>query len=53
MSSAAAIKISSTDSLHEKRFAGILRPYAKADVERLRGSVKVEHTLATLGARRL
>ena len=26
------------------RFAGIVRPYSPADVERLRGSVHVEHT---------
>jgi Isocitrate lyase family len=31
----------------------ILRPYAAADVDRLRGSVQVEHTLARLGAERL
>jgi isocitrate lyase len=42
-----------TSLLHAKRFDGIIRPYAKADVERLRGSFKVEHTVATLGARRL
>ena len=35
------------------RFAGITRPYTQADVERLRGSVKIEHTLARLGAERL
>ena len=35
------------------RFAGIERPYSVGDVERLRGSVKVEHTLADRGARRL
>jgi isocitrate/methylisocitrate lyase len=35
------------------RFAGITRPYSSTDVERLRGSVKVEHTLARLGAERL
>src|SRR4051795_3239132 len=29
------------------------RPYRKEDVERLRGSVTVEHTLATLGSERL
>src|SRR5581483_10029948 len=29
------------------------RPYSPADVERLRGSVRVEHTLARLGAERL
>jgi isocitrate lyase len=35
------------------RFAGILRPYSTKDVERLRGSIHVEHTLARLGAERL
>src|SRR5215510_5033185 len=35
------------------RFAGIVRPYAPADVERLRGTVLIEHTLARLGAQRL
>jgi isocitrate lyase len=35
------------------RFAGITRPYSESDVERLRGSVTVEHTLARLGAERL
>src|SRR5439155_17250934 len=29
------------------------RPYAPKDVERLRGTVRVEHTLARLGAERL
>jgi isocitrate lyase len=36
-----------------QRFDGVTRPYSKADVERLRGSVKVEYTLARLGAERL
>jgi isocitrate lyase len=35
------------------RFAGIERPYTPADVERLRGSVVIEQTLATRGANRL
>jgi isocitrate/methylisocitrate lyase len=35
------------------RWDGIERPYGPADVERLRGSVQVEHTLARLGAERL
>jgi len=35
------------------RWTGIERPYAEDDVERLRGSVCVEHTLARLGAERL
>jgi isocitrate lyase len=41
------------EQLHERRFEGVIRPYTAADVERLRGSVRIEHTLATLGARRL
>jgi isocitrate lyase len=36
-----------------ERWEGIERPYAEEDVERLRGSVHVEHTLARLGAERL
>src|SRR5437870_12785933 len=32
---------------------GIKRPYSAQDVERLRGPVAVEHTLARLGAERL
>ncbi len=35
------------------RFAGIERPYSAADVETLRGSVQIEHTLARRGAERL
>jgi isocitrate lyase len=35
------------------RFRGIIRPYAQSDVERLRGSVQIRHTLAELGAARL
>jgi isocitrate lyase len=42
-----------TSLLHAKRFDGIVRPYSKADVERLRGSFKIDYTLATLGAKRL
>ena len=35
------------------RFKGIRRDYTAADVEKLRGSVKIEYTLARLGANRL
>jgi isocitrate lyase len=35
------------------RFAGILRPYSRTDVEKLQGSVRIEHTLARMGAQRL
>lgn len=35
------------------RWDGVVRPYSDADVRRLRGTVRIEHTLADLGARRL
>ena len=35
------------------RWAGIERPYTQTDVLRLRGSIKIEYTLAKLGAERL
>jgi isocitrate lyase len=35
------------------RFKGIQRDYTAADVEKLRGSVKIEYTLAWMGANRL
>ncbi len=35
------------------RWAGIVRPYSADDVEKLRGSIHIEHTLARLGAERL
>jgi len=35
------------------RWAGVTRPYSAKDVERLRGTIHVEHTLARLGAERL
>jgi isocitrate lyase len=42
-----------TDSFTHERWRGVERPYAEADVERLRGSIRVEHTLAERGAMRL
>lgn len=36
-----------------ERWEGIERPYSAEDVARLRGSIKIEHTLARLGAERL
>jgi isocitrate lyase len=36
-----------------KRWEGVTRPYSNADVERLRGTFRVEHTVAQIGARRL
>jgi isocitrate lyase len=41
------------DDLPQARFAGILRDYAPDDVRKLRGSVRIQHTLADLGAARL
>jgi isocitrate lyase len=43
---------------HEKwesspRWEGVTRPYSEADVQRLGGSVHIEHTLARMGAERL
>ena len=35
------------------RWHGVRRPYTAADVKRLQGSVKIEHTLAQMGASRL
>jgi isocitrate lyase len=37
----------------DPRWKGITRPYRGEDVERLRGTVQIEHTLARLGAERL
>ena len=41
------------DASFTGRWDGIIRPYASEEVQRLRGSVKIEYTLADLGARRL
>jgi len=51
-SNSSATKISRTWK-QDKRWQGILRPYAAADVLRLRGSIRIEHTLAALGGERL
>ena len=37
----------------DKRWAGQLRPFSAEDVIGLRGAVKIEYTLARLGAERL
>jgi isocitrate lyase len=36
-----------------QRFHGVVRPYTQQQVQKLRGTLKVEHTLAQRGARRL
>jgi len=49
-----------TQSKHDKqhswnspRWKGITRPYTQADVDRLKGTVQIEHSLARLGADKL
>jgi isocitrate lyase len=37
----------------EARWKDVIRPYSKEEVQRLRGTVKIEYTLARLGAERL
>jgi len=37
----------------DPRWRGIARPYAPGDVDRLRGTVRIEYTLARLGAEKL
>ncbi|RAW00949.1 isocitrate lyase [Pseudochryseolinea flava] len=41
------------ESMNNSRWKNIIRPYTQEQVTRLRGSVKIDYTLATLGARRL
>ena len=48
-----ALRRAYTSETNPKRFEGVTRNYAVNDVVRLRGSIKIEHTLAELGARRL
>ena len=42
-----------SEAFSSPRWRGVTRPYTQKDVERLRGSVLVEHTLARRGAERL
>src|SRR5947209_9904427 len=37
----------------DERWAGIIRPYGPDDVVRLRGTIRIRHTLAERGAGRL
>jgi isocitrate lyase len=45
--------MSSADSGDTQRWDRITRPFAQEDVERLRGSVRIEYKLAKEGAKRL
>jgi isocitrate lyase len=49
----AVAQLTQSPDVHARRFEGVKRPYSTADVERLRGTIKIEHTLARLGATRL
>lgn len=42
-----------TDDWNHARWKGVERPYTQEDVRKLRGSVRLSHTLADKGARRL
>jgi isocitrate lyase len=44
---------SSPPSIDHQRWLGVVRPYAQEDVERLRGSFRIEYTVAREGANRL
>ena len=46
-------KTTSALTFNDERWNGIKRPYSVEDVQRVRGSVVVEHTLARLGSERL
>src|SRR5919198_1478698 len=50
---AAAESVAETIMSETDRWAGITRPYDQAEVERLRGSLRIQYTLAERGARRL
>ena len=53
MTAVPRLQTAPASDVHARRFEGITRPYTTADVERLRGSVHVEHSIARLGAMRL
>ena len=37
----------------DRRWRGVTRPYTAGEVDRLRGTVHIEHSLARMGAERL
>src|SRR5262245_15540770 len=43
----------STPASMASRWDGVVRPYSSEDVDKLRGSVRIDYTLARLGAQRL
>jgi isocitrate/methylisocitrate lyase len=46
-------RLNITETRPSGRWQGVTRPYNSTDVERLRGSVRIEHTLARMGAENL
>ena len=50
---AAAFPATEPSPVPATRWAGVVRPYRGEDVERLKNTVKIEYTIADLGARRL
>ena len=42
-----------TDSFSHERWKGVTRPYTEADVGKLRGHLRIEHTIADYASRRL
>jgi malate synthase len=49
----AADSVAETINFESDRWAGITRPYGEGEVDQLRGSLRIQHTLAERGARRL
>ncbi len=49
----AVTRLNPLTDVHARRFDGITRPYTQAQVDKLRGTIKIEYTLARLGAMRL
>jgi isocitrate lyase len=46
-------QVTGAEKKNAGRFDGVTRPYSKEDVERLQGSLTIEHTLARRGAEKL
>jgi len=46
-------QVTGAEEKNAGRFDGVTRPYSKEDVERLQGSLTIEHTLAKRGAEKL
>ena len=53
MTTERSLWLENSNNGHHPRWDGIKRPYTPSDVERLRGSVQIEHTFARIGAEKL